>query len=219
METSSVVLLTALVALLLVVRDSTWRVLRTVVTIAHEGGHAVTALLVGRRLAGMRLHADTSGVTLSRGRATGPGMVATAFAGYVAPCLLGLGIAALSATDWYLVPLIACLVLLVGMLLAIRNVFGFIAIVVTGAALAAVAWYVPDQYQQPSVSLLAWFLLFGGLRAVSELPRSRRSGRIRDSDADILARLTRVPAMVWTGLFGLVAVGSLVASGALLLVA
>lgn len=218
MDTSSVVLGTAVLALLLVVPDRPWRVLRTVVTIAHEGGHAVTALLVGRRLTGMRLHSDTSGVTLSRGRATGPGMVATAFAGYAAPCLLGLGVAALAVTEWHLVPLVICLVLLVGMLLAIRNVFGFVAIIATGAALVAVTWYVPAQYQQASVSLLAWFLLFGGLRAVSELPRSRRSGRIRESDADILARLTRVPAMIWIGLFVVVAVGSLVASGALLLV-
>lgn len=218
METSSVVLATAVLALLLVVPNRSWRVLRTVVTIAHEGGHAVTALLVGRRLTGMRLHSDTSGVTLSRGRATGPGMVATAFAGYAAPCLLGLGIAALAVTEWYLVPLVICLVLLVGMLLAIRNVFGFLAVIATGAALVAVTWYVPEQYQQASVSLLAWFLLFGGLRAVGELPRSRRSGRIRESDADILARLTRVPALIWIGLFVVVAVGSLVASGALLLV-
>lgn len=218
MDMTSVVLLAAIAALLLVVADRPWRVLRTIVTIAHEGGHAVTALLVGRRLAGMRLHADTSGVTLSRGRPTGPGMVATAFAGYVAPCLLGLGIAALSVTDWLLVPLVLCLVLLVGMLLTIRNVFGFVAIVATGAALVAMTWYVPERYQQASVSLLAWFLLFGGLRAVSELPRSRRTGRVRESDADILARLTRVPAMIWIALFALVALGSLVATGALLLV-
>ena len=37
------------------------------VTIAHEGGHAVAALLTGRRLRGIRLHSDTSGLTLSAG--------------------------------------------------------------------------------------------------------------------------------------------------------
>ena len=72
----------------------------------------------------MRLHTDTSGVTLSRGRPSGPGMVATAFAGYVAPCLLGLGIAALAGTDQYLVPLVVCLVLLVGMLLTVIALAG-----------------------------------------------------------------------------------------------
>lgn len=216
MEESTPVLVTAAVALVLVGSHRPWRVLRTIITIAHEGGHAVTALLVGRRLAGMRLHADTSGVTLSRGRPTGPGMVATAFAGYVSPCVLGLGAAVVAATDWYLLPLVVGVVLLVGMLLAVRNVFGAVALLLTGAALVAVVVYAPAQVQRASVSLLAWFLLLGGLRAIGELPWSRRSRRGMESDADLLARLTRVPAMVWVAAFGLVAVGSLLASVALL---
>ena len=44
----------------------------------HEAGHALTAVLTGRRLTGIRLHSDTSGLTLSTGRPSGPGMVATA---------------------------------------------------------------------------------------------------------------------------------------------
>lgn len=219
MDPSAVVVVTAVAALVLVASRRSWRVLRTVVTIAHEGGHAITALLVGRRLTGMRLHSNTSGVTLSRGRPSGPGMVATAFAGYVAPCLLGLGIAALAGTDQYLVPLVVCLVLLVGMLLTIRNVFGFLVIVVVGAVLVAVTWYLPERFAQASVSLLAWFLLFGGLRAVTELPHSRRARRGRESDADLLARLTHVPALIWIAMFAIVAVAALVATGALLFVA
>ncbi len=52
-----------------------WPRTRHVVTIAHEGAHAMAALASGRRLAGIRLHSDTSGLTVSRGRTTGPGMV------------------------------------------------------------------------------------------------------------------------------------------------
>ncbi|MCB2019793.1 MAG: M50 family metallopeptidase, partial [Burkholderiaceae bacterium] len=85
------VLLTGLLALGLVVLPPAWQVSRHVVTIAHEGSHGVAALLSGRRLAGIRLHSDTSGLTVSKGRPTGPGMVVTAFAGYVGPALLGLG--------------------------------------------------------------------------------------------------------------------------------
>jgi hypothetical protein len=65
--------------------------------------------------------------------------------------------------------------------------------------------------------LLAWFLLVGGLRAVFELQRTRRSSRSRDSDADQLARLTSVPGVVWVGMFALVAIGALVGATALLL--
>jgi hypothetical protein len=65
---AAVILGAAVVALLAVLIRDAWVVARNVVTIAHEGGHALVALLVGRRLAGIRLHSDTSGVTLSRGR-------------------------------------------------------------------------------------------------------------------------------------------------------
>ena len=72
-----VVLGAALLALAVVVYRPTWRWSRNVITIAHEGGHAVVALLSGRRLQGIRLHSDTSGLTVSAGRPTGPGMIMT----------------------------------------------------------------------------------------------------------------------------------------------
>src|SRR5215469_15918365 len=64
---------------------------------AVVAGAGIIALLVGRRLRGIRLHSDTSGVTLSRGKPHGPGMVATAAAGYLAPPLLGFACATLLA--------------------------------------------------------------------------------------------------------------------------
>src|SRR5690606_22555175 len=86
--TSWVVLATGVGALLAVVVDGVWRRARNVVTIVHEGGHAVAALLTGRRLTGIRLHSDTSGLTLSVGKPRGPGMVVTAAAGYISPSLV-----------------------------------------------------------------------------------------------------------------------------------
>jgi len=208
--------LPAVAAVFLTLSRGPWRVLRTVITIAHEGGHTITALAVGRRLAGIRLHSDSSGVTLSRGRPRGPGMVATAFAGYVTPSLLGLLTSALIAAGHYAVPLVAGVVLLAAMLVAVRTIFGVLAIVVTGATLVAVRWYTPELVQYAGACLLAWFLLAGGLRAVVELQRARRRARSRDSDADQLARLTAVPALLWVAAFALVAVGALAASVALL---
>ena len=51
-----------------------WRWTRTVPTIVHEGGHALVAVLTGRRLTGIRLHADTSGRVLSTSGAPMPGL-------------------------------------------------------------------------------------------------------------------------------------------------
>ncbi len=80
-------------AFFVVAYPQTWHLSRGLITIAHEGGHALVAVLTRRKLRGIRLHSDTSGVTLTRGRPTGPGMVLTAAAGYIAPSLVGLGAA------------------------------------------------------------------------------------------------------------------------------
>lgn len=72
------VIATAVLALGAVVPRTAWRLARNAVTIAHEGGHGLIALLTGRRLDGIRLHSDTSGLTVSRGKPTGLGMVLTA---------------------------------------------------------------------------------------------------------------------------------------------
>ena len=79
------VLGTAVAALILVGWRRAWPLSRTAVTIAHEGGHALVALAVGRRLDGVRVHRSTAGLTVSAGNASGPGIVATAAAGYLSP--------------------------------------------------------------------------------------------------------------------------------------
>jgi hypothetical protein len=59
---------------------------------------------------------------------------------------------------------------------------------------------------------MTWFLLLGGVRPVIELQGERRRGGSRRTDADQLARLTRVPGAVWVMIFGLVAVAALAVS-------
>jgi len=60
--------LTAVAALVVVLNTPVWRLAGKVITIAHEGGHALVSVLSGRRLDGIRLHSDSSGVTYSRGK-------------------------------------------------------------------------------------------------------------------------------------------------------
>jgi Peptidase M50B-like len=215
------------VALLAVLNAGAWHLARNAITIAHEGGHALVSLLSGRRLEGIRLHSDTSGETVTRGKRTGPGAVLTAFAGYVMPPLLGLGAAGLLATHHVTATLWLLLALLVATFLAIRNAFGVFAVLATAAAVCAVTWFASAAVQAVFGYGVAWFLLFGGVRPVVELQRSRaraQPGRARPggrravrSDADQLAGLTRVSAGVWVALFGVVAVAALVLGARLLI--
>jgi peptidase M50B-like protein len=204
------VLVTALIALAVVAVRPAWRVARNAITIAHEGGHALMALLTGRRLRGIRLEFDTSGLTLSAGRPTGPGMILTLLAGYIAPSLVGLAGAWILGGNRITLLLWLAVVLLLLMLINIRNVFGALSVIVTGAVVVAVSWYASPQVQAAFAYAGVWFLLIGGVRPVGELQRLRRRGRMPDSDADQLARLTHVPAVFWVFLFGLVSVAVLV---------
>ncbi|WP_156753818.1 M50 family metallopeptidase [Actinokineospora pegani] len=211
------VLVAAAVALALVLVRPLWRLTRNVITIVHEAGHALVALLAGRRLSGIRLHSDTSGVTVSRGKPHGPGMVMTAFVGYLSPSLLGLGFAALLEADRTGAVLVICALLLFGVLVMVRNAYGVLSVVVTGLLLFAVSWFAPDEVQAAFAYLIAWFLLVGGVRPVFELQRKRRRGRARDSDADQLARLTGAPGIFWVGSFAVIDLGALALASAWLL--
>ncbi|MBA8825883.1 hypothetical protein FHX42_003249 [Saccharopolyspora lacisalsi] len=215
---SVLALAVAAAALVLVSSGRSWRLLRTVVTIAHEGGHAVVALLSGRKLNGIRLHSDTSGLTVSTGRASGPGMVFTLFAGYPAVSLLGLAGAWLVTTDRVRLMLWIAVGLLVLMLLALRNVYGIVSVIVTGGLVFAISWFATPAVQALSCGLMSWFLLFGGIRPITELSSKRRRGRAQDSDADQLARLARVPAPLWLLLWLAIGLGCLLFGGHWLLV-
>jgi len=220
----------AVVALMIVASPGLWRLTRIAITIAHESGHAAASLLSGRRLEGIRLHADTSGETVSRGRRNGPGIIITALAGYITPPTLGAGAAALLAVHRVNLLLSLLLVLLAVTLLMIRNWYGVLAVLVTGGALFAVIWLADPALRAAFAYAVAWFLLFGGVRPVAELARTRAKAvrlppgrRLADgraasgtSDADQLAWLTRVPAGFWVGLFALVAVGAVVLGARLL---
>ena len=215
--------LTGLLAMAVVLDTRSWRLAGKVITIAHEGGHALVSVLSGRRLDGIRLHADSSGVTYSRGRRNGPGLVLTAAAGYVMPSLLGAGAAWLLAARHLTAMLWLALVLLVATFLAVRNLFGAMAVLVTAGGVFVVSYYATAVVQAGFAYLAAWFLLFGGVRPVLELARGslgssgRRQRWARGSDASQLARLTGAPASLWVTLFVLVSLAALVVGAALLL--
>ena len=193
-----------------------WPAVRMAVTVCHEAGHAVAATLSGRSLKGIRLHSDTSGVTLTKGKPTGVGMVFTLLAGYPAASLVGLSAAAVAGAGhavamlWLLVGLLAL------MLLKIRNMHGALVVVSLGAVLAVATWYAPAHYLVWLAYGLAWLLLLAGPRSVLELALSRRRATA-GSDAAQLARLTHLPRVAWIALWLGVTLGALALGTALML--
>ena len=202
----AVVLAAGAVAVVLVLL--LWSVVGHVVTFAHEGGHALAAVLMGSRVHGVRLNRDRTGLT----EYSAPlfGLPVTA-AGYVAPSGFGVAGAALLARGRGEVVLWVSVALLAVLLLATRNWFGRLAVAVTGAALVLTLQRgTPDEHVLVAC-VWVWLLLVGGLVHVL------RHGA-KGSDFHALRRATWiVPATVWAALATTAAAVALVYGGMLLL--
>ncbi len=180
-------------------------VCRHLVTLLHEGGHAFVALAVGRSLHGIRLHSDSSGLSVSRGRPTGAGMVATLAAGYLTPPLVGLA-GAFAVTSGWSNAFLASVVLVCALtLLQIRNLHGLGVVLASGLSIGLIGWYAPDAVRSALAATLAWFLLAAGPWGMVGLWRARRRPGAARSDVDQLARITPLPAVVWWAAMTLVA--------------
>ncbi len=204
-------------ALLAILWPASWRVLRHVLTVVHEGSHAMVALFVGRSLSGIRLHSDSSGLTVSRGRPRGPGMVATLLAGYLGPGLLGLLAAWVLGTGHAVGMLWGLLVMLCLLLLQIRNLYGLWVVLVSGVVLVGVTGWLSPVWQAAFAYAVAWFLLLAAPRSVVGLQRSRTRGGARLSDPDQLARMTFLPGGAWVAIMLLINVTCLAIGARLLL--
>lgn len=202
-----------LAALILVLEPHIWRIARNVVTIVHEGAHLLVAFLVGRRLKSVRLQSDTSGVAVSSGKPTGLGVVLMTFAGYVGPAVLGLGAAWVLGTGHAVAALWIGVVSIALMLLFVRNLYGLLSLTAVGALLFVLVWFGTQEQQVFAAYVITLFMLIAAPRPVLELQRARWRRRAPDSDADQLARLTRIPAMVWVALSLAVTVACLVVGG------
>ncbi|WP_062072523.1 M50 family metallopeptidase [Demequina sediminicola] len=194
-----------------------WHAARHVVTIAHEVGHALVATVLGRQVRGIRLHSDTSGLTTHAGSTKRCPLALTAFAGYPAPALLGLGAASLLHAGYAFALLWVVVLILVIVLVQIRNVYGFFVLLFAIGGFAWLSWSAPDPWRVGVAYGVGWLLLLGAVRAVVELGSSHRASSGQGSDADALSRITKVPASVWIVLFWLVTVACALFGGWLML--
>jgi hypothetical protein len=199
---ASAAVLVGLAALAVVTIQGLWLVVRHVSLIAHEGAHAVVGSSFGGQVRGMKLNRNGTGVTTLSG-GSGTGSVVTALAGYFGPSILGLGAAKLISLGHIVAVLWLALVVLALTLPMLRTTFGFVSVIVTGFVIYLVARYATLGGQILLAYAIAWLLLLSGVRVVVERGRDA-------ADAGYLASTTRVPRLVWAGLW---LVGTVLAVG------
>lgn len=185
-----------------------WKVTRNAITVVHEGGHALMAILWGRRISGIKLHSDTSGVTISRGNPRGLGAIFTAASGYTAPALLGLAMQYLSSSAHSTLGLALLALALLGIFIVIRNLWGIIVVVPLLVAFYFVLQFEPLA-QVFMLLFIATFLTVASLKPIMELQKARSEGTESTTDADILAQLTFViPGFLWVVFFFVVSLAA-----------
>ena len=206
---------------LLAVFPVTWRWLRYLATWVHEAGHATVALLSGRRVTSMKVAADSSGETVYWG-SSGFGAFLTTLAGYPAPAVVGCVVVVLVGQGRFHVAVAALLVVVLVFLPVQRSGRALWWALLLGCSMAALV-VLPQWWSQILLLGLGGFLLAATPRALAAQRRARsrgrRSGRAGAgrTDADLLAGMTRVPAVLWETAF-LVAVAVLTAVAVLSLV-
>ncbi len=207
--TGAVVLLTAVPGI--------WRVTRQAATIVHEMGHVFASLLSGRRVSGIRLRTDTSGVTVSRGRPQGPGLLLTFLAGYPAPGLLALGLTWLGASGHAGAALTVYQVILLLALLLSRNLVGIVSCLAAVLLTGVIWWQNDPQLVGYTVVALGVFYALAGVRGTLDVwrvhltARRRPRAQVAGTDASRAARawgFLPLPAPVWLLLFLLISLAS-----------
>ncbi len=207
----------AVAAGLALVVTPAWRLSRGWVTLAHELGHAVTAIATEGRVRRIRIQRDTSGRTEWSGagarRRLPRGFVA--WWGHPAPGALALVVAGGLATGHaVLVAQLVAASALVVTVVWIRSAWGLVvglglvAAAGAGAALGTAA-------ALAVTSALAALWAAGGLRAAGSAARGSRRGD--GSDAAVLADVLWLPVGFWAVTMVIISAAGLAGTGALLL--
>jgi hypothetical protein len=181
-----------------------------ILSVAHEGGHMVMAVLTFRGFYWFRILGTGSAETRIADGSWGIGDMIGTLAGYLAPPLLGLaGAAVLVAGNAWGVLVIAAILMFWAFLYAKEA----LANVVTLAAFAGILvllWRGSPFLQLTVAVAIVWLLLIGGV--IDAVTMDRTGG----NDAALMARSTWIPALVWQAFWVTAAIVCLYAGGRLL---
>jgi hypothetical protein len=137
-----------------------WPVTRHAITVAHEGTHAMFASLTGGSVSSIKVHTNGEGETL---RAGGSNLI-IGVVGYAGPPMFGiLGATMLANRVSPDVVLWVSFALLVVVFFQIRNMFGWVAVLIGGLLVFMIGRYGTPGGRTVFVYAWVWFLLLGGV--------------------------------------------------------
>jgi hypothetical protein len=185
-----------------------WPIFAYLLTIPHEGGHAIVASMLGGRIASIKMDRLGNGVTAVQSLGW-VGSFMTGLAGYTGPSIFGIIGAALLAENQLAVVLWVSIAMLALALLQARSVVMFTLTLLLGGVFFLVVRYAAAGEQRFFAYTWVWFLLLGGFRGVIHLQILRRDNS-NVGDVGILRSMTHLPGSLWAGLFWLVSLVGLI---------
>lgn len=192
---------TLLIAAVAVTVTPLWRALRVAVTLVHELGHAFVGVLAGRTFTGFVVRGDMSGHAVTVGPARGFGRVATTWAGYPMPAVVGAVMVLVAESGYAAVLLTTILALLAVVITRIRSALTILVMALTLAALGSLWWFRDDALQTHVLVGTGVVLIAGAWRHLAAVTTGPGD---RGSDPAVLARLTWVPRFGWILSFAVV---------------
>jgi hypothetical protein len=181
--------------------------LKIFVVFLHELSHGIAAVVTGGSIERIEISAAEGGVCYTRGGSR----FLILSAGYLGSLLWGallLVVAARTRADRQVLALLGVLTVVVT-LVWVRSLFGFAYGLLAGAALVAVAAYLPEMVAD---GLLRVFGIVSCLYAVRDIADDLLFRSVPGSDADALAKLTHVPGLLWGLAWAALAVAGTVAA-------
>lgn len=175
-------------------------------TIYHELGHATVGVLLGKKLHGFKLFADTSGVTVTMSNGYGIRGMLTHLAGYPAPIVFGSIITVLTFIGYSNVTMMIMMGVSIYMFLFARNIFAIVPLAML-FGLSYAALNIPvGQISVTIASMIAGLLLILGYQSFNGVYKVLPQG----SDAAMLTEYVGGTERLWIILMmGLAAMNSI----------
>jgi hypothetical protein len=209
------------VAVIAVVINPLWRLVRPIVWLASSLGYYLVSRLTGVRFKQWYLFYRYRDWLyfgwVKEDEGWWPAKIVTAAAPSVAPSLAGLLLARSVDRGWPPAKTLTVVLVVVLALALFHTSWYFLFTIAATVALLAITIHLGTRSSQTgAIILLAWILLIGGLRINIEMA-GEEDHTDRRTSPGILQTLTDVPAFIWMVFFMLVAIASLVTGARLIL--
>jgi len=174
------------------------RYLRTLNTLLHESGHALAALLTSGEVMTISIDSDTSGLTKTKSNSRFSAIIVSA-AGYpFAAAFSSLLVALAISRQPQLVFFILLSIMLINLALFVRNTYGIFWLVISLIFILILYWKANETVFTYSAIVLSIISLTESVTSGFALIALALKNSSKAGDATNLARLTSIPAAIWS---------------------